>query len=84
MGYRQSPTDADEKPDNLEVATDDYGSYDCSYDGKNGKLILNAIGVRFISSIGHKEQFLLPYENVERLEKVSLEVFCCQLEDPDA
>lgn len=76
MGYR-APTNANggyPSPSvvNPEAGTDDYGSYDCSHDNKNGKLILNPLGLYFISSIGHKRHFMLPYENIEKLEKVCL------------
>lgn len=57
---------------NAQPAAVDYGSYDCSHDDKSGNLILNAFGVRFISSIGHKQHFNLGYEKIEKLEKVTL------------
>jgi hypothetical protein len=75
MGYQCSPTNSDGvllNPSTIEPEskTDVYGSYDCSHADKRGKLILNALGVSFISSIGHKRHFSLPYENIEELEKV--------------
>jgi len=75
MGYRGTPSTAHEahlSPHvvNSESETKIYGSYDCSYDHKPGKLILNSRGVKFVSSIGHKQEFTLKYENIEKLEKV--------------
>lgn len=75
MGHQDPPDIVDGahlKPqsDHIELSTDIYGSYHCTYDGRAGKLVLNALGVCFISSIGHNEQFSLPYANIEKIEKV--------------
>jgi len=78
-GHQHSPTSPDEvhldsQNEDLEPsAHNDYGSYSCSHSNKPGKLILNATGVRFITSIGHKQSFSLTYAHIERLEKVSLQ-----------
>lgn len=70
LGYRGPPVVAGqpipiEEPKHEPVR--DYGSYEC----KAGRLILNSIGVRYETSIGHKEQWSLRYEDIHRLEKVA-------------
>ena len=87
MGSRDSPdpTNANSQNENLESSTEDYGSYDASHDSKRGKLILNLRCVRFVSSIGHKQQFSLAYSDIKGLEKVRLFIFIfyCELQRPD-
>jgi hypothetical protein len=71
LGYRGAPNIDGEPASAVQPLqpepVKDYGSYGC----KRGRLILNSIGVRYESSIGRNEQWLLRYDQINRMEKVT-------------
>jgi hypothetical protein len=79
LGYRGPPTDMNGIPiaplmeETRPLSDQDIGEYG-SYPCRRGRLILNSIGLWFESSIGHKEEWSLRYEDIERLEKITRQV----------
>ena len=47
----------------------DYGFYKAHHDKASGHLVVSTDSVRFVSNIGHTVHFVLPYDQIERLEK---------------
>jgi hypothetical protein len=74
MGYRGAPTPIDRvtiiDSSAPSISKEILGTYSCSHNGKNGKLVLDVVGVHFTSSIGHSKHFSLPYNAINKLEKV--------------
>ncbi len=49
-----------------------HGSYPCSSANHSGRLVVNSEGVRFESFVGSRHQWMVEYENMNRVEKVSV------------
>jgi hypothetical protein len=47
----------------------DYNSYTAHEDKTTGRLIIGASSVRFVSNMGHKVHWVLPYDQIRNLEK---------------
>ncbi|KAF2658499.1 hypothetical protein K491DRAFT_652742 [Lophiostoma macrostomum CBS 122681] len=48
----------------------DYDSYTSHHDKSKGRLIVSDASIRFVSNIGHKVHFILPYDQITQLEKI--------------
>ncbi|KAF2491290.1 hypothetical protein BU16DRAFT_515579 [Lophium mytilinum] len=48
----------------------DYGFYTAHHDDSTGHLIISASSVRFVSNVGHRVHWHLPYDQISNLEKL--------------
>jgi hypothetical protein len=49
--------------------TYDYNAYTAHYEKTTGRLIIGATSVRFISNMGHRVHWVVPYDQIKNLEK---------------
>lgn len=64
------------KPSALPLRTDpsslqenDYGFYTAHHDKAAGHIFISAESCRFVSNIGHETHFLIPYDQINKIEK---------------
>ena len=53
------------------IQAHDYGFYKAHHNKASGHLVISTESVRFVSNVGHIVHFSLPYDQIERLEKLN-------------